>query len=211
MPSRGYKFRGLGPRGQRAARQRSCAYSTKKARTLAGGTGCNTRVAPSPVRGASASITSADRDMMQSIYDYQEEHMDEIAFLEESHRLCSPEYDDIGCYVHQDGVAMVWDFEHSVYIPYGARASKWPHPIEEFPAPIITNTDLPGQYVSCGISECAPLVEVPTEVITDSIPYDPFNLPKGCELVPITGEECKVKCVMETFGALHPIQLDWAD
>lgn len=115
--------------------------------------------------------------------------MDEFAFLEESHRLCSPEYDDIGCYVHQDGVAMVWDFEHSVYIPYGARASKWPHPIEEFPAPIITNTDLPEKYISCSIDECVNLVACGDTGVS-SRPQNHMMLPEeeclGCE----TGTDC---------------------
>jgi hypothetical protein len=106
-----------------------------------------------------SSFTSTDWDNMQSIFDYQEEYMDELAFLEESYRVCTPEYDDIGCYVHQDGEAMVWDFEHSVYIPYGPRTSKWPHPMDDFPAPIITNTDLPEKYMSCSIVDCVNLVE----------------------------------------------------
>jgi len=105
-------------------------------------------------------FTESDWDNMQAIFDYQEEYMDELAFLEESHRLCSPEYDDFGCYVHQGGQAMVWDFENSVYIPYGAQVSKWPHP---YSPPLVVDTDLPEQYIPCHISECTPLVKVPVE------------------------------------------------
>lgn len=111
---------------------------------------------------SSKGLTDEDYAMIDECYQWLDEQSEENEFLNESHRLCAPEFDDVGCFIHQNGEAKIWDHDNCLYVPITTNMNRhgaWPHPHHIFAPPVLTNSDLPERYISCDISDCENLTE----------------------------------------------------
>jgi hypothetical protein len=167
------------------------------------------------MRATTQSLTDEDFAMIDECFEWQDEDQEELAFLEESHRLCAPEFDDVGCFVHQHGSAKIWDHDSGQYIPYGTRVSKWPHPLDIFPPPSLNNPDLPEHYVSCDTSECEYMTEHPG--IFQGPRVNTSSMDEGiAEAAAIAshsmnGEEECIGCELVRTTGFHNLSLDAMD
>ena len=171
------------------------------------------------MRATTQCLDDEDFAKIDECFEWQDEDQEELAFLEESHRLCAPEFDDVGCFVHQHGSAKIWDHDSGQYIPYGTHVSKWPHPHDIFPPPSLNNPDLPEQYVSCDTYECEYMTEHPgifqgprvnTSSMDDGIAEAAAIARSTCAGSMNEEEECIGHELVRTTG-FHNLSLDAMD
>ena len=100
-------------------------------------------------------LSAEDYELMSQCEDYIDEYDEEMAFLEESWRICSPpSFWDvfIGQWVWMDGCPHTWDDMNSVYIPMDEESI------------VRLELELPRQYTECHINDIVgELVPVLTE------------------------------------------------
>mgnify|MGYP006136388625 CR=1 FL=1 len=73
-------------------------------------------------------MDDVDQTLCDQFYESQEKQAEVDAFLDDQWLSENPPDPNVGCFIHQDGQALIWDDENGAYVPVGSEHVRWGHP-----------------------------------------------------------------------------------
>jgi hypothetical protein len=73
-------------------------------------------------------MDEVDQTLCDQYFEEQEKQEEVDAFLDDLWLAENPADPDVGCFIHQDGQAKIWDDENGAYVPVGSEHVRWGHP-----------------------------------------------------------------------------------
>ena len=79
-------------------------------------------------QGTSHRMDEVDQTLCDQFYEEQEKQEEVDQFLDDLWLAENPADPDVGCFIHQDGQALIWDDVNGAYVPVGSEHVRWGHP-----------------------------------------------------------------------------------
>jgi len=79
-------------------------------------------------QGTSHLMDDVDQTLCDQFYESQEKQAEVDQFLDDLWLSENPPDPNVGCFIHQDGQALIWDDENGAYVPVGSEHVRWGHP-----------------------------------------------------------------------------------